>query len=118
MATTGPMMTVGAEKNVTTEARFPQRRSIRWTLQSARTSAGGRGGQWNNATATDDDGDNGGIVKERRQTGGGEVVDAARKSEHSAAHCCLLIPLHGERIARAVCKNGVVILAGLTRSSK
>ena len=44
VAMMGPLMTAGADKNATTESRFPQRRSIRWTLQSACTNAGGRGG--------------------------------------------------------------------------
>ena len=39
----------------------------------------------------------------------------ARRSEHSAARHRLPISLHGERIACAVRKNGVVILAGPTR---
>ncbi len=38
--------------------------------------------------------------------------------EHSAAHCRLPISLQGEQIACAVRKNGVVILARLTGSSK
>ena len=49
---------------------------------------------------------------------GGGVADAARRSEHSAARRRLPISSHGERIARAVCKNRVVILAGLTGSGK
>jgi len=70
-ATTGPPTTAGAEKNVTTEARFPQRLSIRWTPPSRRTGAGWKGGWRNNATAMDDNGDDSGVVEERCRTGGG-----------------------------------------------
>ena len=42
----------------------------------------------------------------------------ARRSEHSAACCCLPISSHRERIAHAVRKNGVVILAGSMGSGK
>jgi hypothetical protein len=43
-ATTGPPTTAGAEKNATTEVRFPQRLSIRWTPSSTRTGTGWKGG--------------------------------------------------------------------------
>ena len=49
---------------------------------------------------------------------GGEVADAARRSEHSAARRRLPTLSHRERIARAMHKNGVVILAGLMGSGK
>ena len=100
------------------EVRFPQQRSIRWTMRSVRTNAGGRGGWQNNVTGTDNDDNNGGIVEERRRRVGGEVVDAAWRSEHLAARRCLPISSHGERIARAVRKNRVVIPAGSTGSGK
>ena len=66
---------------------------------------------------TDDDGNNGGVVEEWHWMGG-EVVDAAWRSEHLASSCHLLILLHGERIARSVRENRVVILVGLTGSGK
>ena len=44
MATMGPLTTAGAEKNATTEVRFPQWLSIRWTLPGMHTSAGWKGG--------------------------------------------------------------------------
>ena len=50
--------------------------------------------------------------------GGGEVVDTACRSKHLAACRRLPISLHGERIARAVRENRVVILAGSTVSGK
>ena len=49
---------------------------------------------------------------------GGEVADAARRSEHLAAHRRLPTSLHRERIARAMHKNGVMILARPTGSGK
>ena len=73
-AMAGPPMTVGAEKNATTKVRFPQRRSICWNMQSARTDARGRGEQRNDATATDDDGNDGGVIEEWRRTGGRRLL--------------------------------------------
>ncbi len=68
-ATMGPPTTVGAE------ARFPQRQSICWTLRSAHTGAGWKGGGWrNDAMGTDDDGNNSGVIKERSQTGRGKLL--------------------------------------------
>ena len=68
-------------------------------------------------TATDDDDNDSSVVEEQCRRGEG-VPDTARRSEHSAARHCLPTSLHRERIARAMHKNGVVILAGLTGSGK
>ncbi len=86
-------------------------------LPKARVPAPVGGGGQNDATATDDDGNNAALSRNGTGQGGG-VADAAQRSEHSAARHRLPISLHGERIARAMHKNGVVVLVGSMGSGK